>query len=163
MRKILCLFVISMSIFLLSCCGWFKEDLPDLGIDWKSVQQNISNEKLAEFGWFAGDLGEEIEEFGTVTFCNYNPDSFEAFKEVAYQFTIEYGCGYEYVNGKVEYYEIPVYSIMLVDNGSDLYYSCTYDESFLLLSEEGEWFLSEDKAEYVTMCLRNCESVIKGN
>ena len=64
---------------------------------------------------------------------------------------------------KVEYYEMPVYSIMLVDNGSDLYYSCTYDESFLLLSEEGEWFLSEDKAEYVTMCLRNCESVIKGN
>ena len=139
-----------------------ETELPDLGIDWGQVCENATKERLSAFGWYADDLQDEIEEFGTVTFCNYDPTVLGAFKKVEYQFTIEYGCGFEYENEQVIYYEFPVYSIMLVDNQSEEYFAASYDEEFSLLKEEGVWFLEENKTDYITTCLTNCQSIIKG-
>ena len=152
-----------VSVFSFVGCDQTEEtELPDLGIDWGQVCENATKERLSAFGWYADDLQDEIEEFGTVTFCNYDPTVFGAFKKVEYQFTIEYGCGYEYENEQVIYYEFPVYSIMLVDNQSEEYFAGSYDEEFSLLKEEGIWFLDENKTEYITTCLTNCQSIIKG-
>jgi hypothetical protein len=146
-----------------------KTDLPDLGIDWAKIQANVTDEKLAEFGWYVDDLEEEIEEFGTVSFYNYDPKKLNAFKEVEYQFYVEYGVGYELVDEEVVYYDIPVYGIMLVDNSSKDYYACTYNDysakatsPFDLMSEEGVWFLEEDKAENIQTALKNCRYFVIG-
>ena len=140
-----------------------KSDLPDLGIDWTEIQTRITQEKLTEFGWYVEDLEEEIEEFGTISFYNYDPSVENAFQNVEYQFYVQYGVGYEYQNEEIQYYDIPVYEIMLVDNNSDDYYACVHDEDFTLLNEEGVWFLEESKAEYVATVLEKCSFFVVGS
>lgn len=159
-------FLLALTVgFLLSGCDLFNfgNDLPDLGIDWATITAELETDKkqasLASLGWYA-DVS-EIDEFGTVSFYNYDFKKLSEFKKVPYQFYIEYGCGYELdENGEVCYYPHPVYEIMLIDNGSDVYYSCTYDGDLNFMKEEGSWFLTEDKPEYISNCLSNCQSLL---
>ena len=163
-RKI-CLGVVVLATFLLGSCEFFTEnpDLPELGIDWTTITQtlqtNESQTTLQQLSWYADTS--EIQEFGTVTFYNYNFKNLTDFKKVPYQFYIEYGCGYQLdENTNPVYYPHPVYEIMLVDNGSSAYYSCTYNEEFTLLHEEGEWFLTDDKSDYISHCLTACQGLL---
>jgi hypothetical protein len=146
-----------------------KTNLPDLDINWAQIQTNITQEKLREFGWYVDDLQEEIDEFGTVSFYNYEPSELNAFKQVDYQFYVQYGVGYEYENEQVVYYEVPVYEVMLVDNASKQYYSAVYNDysakkegPFELMKEEGVWFLEEDQAEYIEHVLHRCRYFVVG-
>ena len=150
--------------------GLFGEnDLPNLNINWEKIQANVTQEKLREFGWYVDDLQEEIDEFGTVSFYNYEPSKLNAFKQVDYQFYVQYGVGYEYENEQVIYYEIPVYEVMLVDNESKAYYSAVYndysttsDGPFELMKEEGVWFLEEDQETFMDHALHRCRYFVIG-
>lgn len=161
----LCLSVALLSIFSFGSCDLFSaySDLPDLGINWNGITQNLQTDEskttLSKLGWYADT--NEIEAFGTVTFYNYDFQNLTAFKKVPYQFYIEYGCSYQ-LNEKQDpvYYDHPVYEIMLVNNADSRYYSCTYNEEFTLIYEEGEWFLTENKTEYISACLENCQDLL---
>lgn len=163
-KKICFTLALSASFFLGGCDFFgFGNDLPELGIDWSAITRELATEekqsRLISRGWYADTS--EIEEFGTVTFYNYNFKNLTAFKDVPYQFYIEYGCGYELdEKGEADYYTHPVYEIMLVDNASDDYYACTYDDELQFLKEEGTWFLQEDKAEYISDCLNECYELL---
>lgn len=162
MLKKIRVFIVAVlcAVSLVGCADIFDfgSDVPDVGIDWEYVQNSIDKTAVSERGWYMDDG--EIDEFGTITFYNYDFNKLKAFKEVPYQFYIEYGCGYELVDGESVYYEHPVYSIMLVDNASDKYYACTYDDTLQFMNEEGDWFLSDVKSEYVNDCLLDCQAIL---
>ena len=163
-RKIGLTLALSASLLLGGCDLFnFGNDLPVLGIDWTSITADLETDEkkttLSSLGWYADTS--EIKEFGTITFYNYDFEKLTAFKQVPYQFYIAYGCGYELdEKDNPVYYPHPVYEIMLVDNNSDKYYGCTYDDNLKLMNEEGTWFLTEDKSEYISNCLTNCQSLI---
>ncbi|MBE6765768.1 MAG: hypothetical protein E7546_07870 [Ruminococcaceae bacterium] len=137
---------------------------PDLGIDWESIIARIDADTLYEYGWYADidSLASDAEDLGTITFSNYDPTEADAFKSVSYQFCIDYGEGFTLTDSGVVFYDTPVYCVTLIDNESDGSYLGTFDEDFNLLSEEGEWFLAEDKDEYITLCLENCRNILFG-
>lgn len=161
--------VILLSLcFCLSLFGCGKPQtaaLPDLGIDWDMILPRITEEKLSEYGLYADmtALTEDAEDFGSVTFCNYDLSVKDSFKKVDYQLTVEYGLDFEFQNGKTEYYDSPVYTVDIIDNRSGSYYSCTCSEDFELIGEEGEWFLTENKDEFLFTLLADCKDILFGN
>ncbi len=165
MKNRLFILILAAAVILSALCGCSSvqtEEIPDLGINWDSVIAEISEAELSEFGLFAemDSLKSEAEELGTVTFCNYDPCREGAFREVDYQLSVSYGAGCEAENGAIFYYDEPVCFLFLSDNHSDRYYACTCSEDSALLSQEGEWFLDEDRDAYISACIENCRSVL---
>lgn len=132
----------------------FVSEASSVSINWESIISEIDNEQLAEYGWYADmeTIAEDAEEFGVISFCNYDVTDQNAFLNVKYQLLIDYGID--------DSYSEPVYSILLSDNNSNQYYSSIHAEDFSLLSEEGAWFFSDDKDTYLTDCLEKCSAIL---
>ncbi len=156
---------VTLTICLFGCGKAETAVLPDLGIDWEMILPRVTEEKLSEYGLYTDidTLAEDAADLGTVTFCNYDLNTADSFKKVDYQLTAEYGLGFEFENGKTEYYDSPVYTVLVMDNNSDSYYSCTCSEYFELISEDGEWFLPDDKDEFISSLLSACKEILFGN
>ena len=168
--KIRNLIIIALiSILCLAVCGCSSEEpvseAPDLGINWDSLISGITEEELSSMGLYTDmdTLKSDAEEFGSISFTNYDPDITDSFKKVDYQLCIDYGLGCTYEGDTANYFDRPVYSLLLTDNKSDGCYSCICDEDFALLSEYGRWFLSEDKDSFIAACLGNCSAVLFSN
>lgn len=154
----------------LSGCGQSNENMsastnvPSISIEWKAIIDNIKSADLDAMQLYVDyeNLESDTEQFGTVSFYNYDVTKQNAFKDVEYQMDISYGAGYEIVDGKINYYEKPVYTISLMDNSSETYYSYTCNEEGEVLQEEGEWFLKESKKEYIEEKIRQCKEIIFG-
>lgn len=165
-RILMIIAVLALTLCLFGCGkGSTSSDIPDIGISWDTILPRITAEKLAQYGLCADieSLEADADEYGTVTFCNYDLASADAFKNVDYQLTADYGLSFEIENGTVTYYTDPVYSVMLIDNsGDDSSYTAAFTEDFMLISEEGEWFLSEDKDEFISDLLTDCRTILFG-
>ena len=174
MKKLLICALTLSSLFLIACNDPPFPEKPQLNIDWAKIQANVKKENLAPYGWYAESkevIQDEIEDIGTISFYNYDPTVYKAFEKVEYQFSIEYGCIYQWYpeTETYEYYNEPMYEIMFVENvdtfsscGSGGYYSAIFTEDFALVYEEGTWFLDEKQDVYIPYCLESCKAIIEG-
>ena len=174
MKKIVSFGFALCSLFLVACNDPSFPEKPQLAIDWAAIQANVTKDNLAPYGWYAESkevIKDEIKDIGTISFYNYDPTVYKAFEKVDYQFSIEYGCIYQYYpeTETYEYYNQPMYEIMFVENvdtfsscSSGGYYSATFTEDFEQVYEEGTWFLEEEKETYLNYCLESCKSIIEG-
>ena len=145
---------------LLCGCGAKKTDPPvqmQLSENWEGIIAGITPEKLALCGWYAdpAELRAEAMELNSITFSNYDPTRSGAFLEVPYQCSISYSGLLPGSTGSA-----PVYSVFLSDNTSDRYYACDFDKDFQPVTEEGEWFLGEEKEAFLRRTLENCRELI---
>lgn len=153
--------------FLLCGCTAGKDHRPtaaepaaraQLSQAWESILGGVSAEKLTQLGWYADDLRQEALELNSITFSNYDPTRAGAFLEVPFQCSITYAARDPLRPGSTE----PVYAVFLSDNASDRYYACEHDSSLRLVTEEGEWFLNEEKEMYLKNMLENCRELLFG-
>lgn len=125
-------------------------------VDWETITARITPERLARYGWYTDmeTLPADARELGCVLFSNYDPAVADSFAAVPFQFTVTYGMEVGF--------EEPVYTLFWSDNGSDTYYACTCADDLTLLSEEGSWFLPEDRRTAVHTALSHCRELLFG-
>lgn len=132
----------------------------ELCIDWDGIIANLKAFNMENSSLYLDkeNLEEDVKEFYTVTFTNYDPAVKNSFKEVDNQITISYGIGIknEFAYETPEFYDEPVVEFYILSNSSDEYYSAVYNEDKELLSEDGEWFLDTDKSETISDYLDDC-------
>lgn len=132
----------------------------ELGIDWDGIIANLKKVDMADSGFYLDKekFEEDIKEFYTVTFTNYDPAVENSFKEVDNQITISYGISTknEFAYETPEFYDEPVVEVDILSNSSGKNYLAVYSEDKELLYEEGEWFLDTDKKETISAYLDDC-------
>lgn len=171
MKNKLFAILLMIALFCTALCGCGEtqesDNMPDFGINWQEIFSRISSGEPEQYGLYTdvSELEIHAETFGTVAFSNYDSTEFGSFLEEDYQYCIEYGVGGEYDPEADDfiYYDFPVYYIFMVDNNSDSYYSCIYTEDFNLVCEDGDWFIDEDKDEFISTLLENCRTLIFGD
>lgn len=167
-RKPVVLLLMALCLCALLCgCTAGKDHRPaaaeptaqvQLSQEWECILGGISADELVQLGWYADDLRQEALELNSITFSNYDPTRAGAFLEVPFQCSITYAVRDPLRPGSTE----PVYAVFLSDNASDRYYACEHDSSLRLVTEEGEWFLAEEKEMYLKKTLENCRELLFG-
>ncbi|MEE1057168.1 MAG: hypothetical protein UH239_07975 [Acutalibacteraceae bacterium] len=136
----------------------------ELGIDWKSIVTNLKEYDMEGSGFYVDkeNLEEDVDEIFTISFTNYDPEKGGSFKDVAYQIMISYGvqAKNEFAYETPEFYDEPVYEIIVISNSSDEYYSARYNEKKEILFEDGEWILDIDRDETISDYINICGSAM---
>lgn len=104
---------------------------------WEQVNSSIGAYKFGEKYFIEKDYKDDEETMNSVYIYNYDPDEPKAFKSVPYQIMLSYG--------QADGYNEPVITVSLVDNKSKNTYYAIVDKNGTKMSEEGTWFLEEDK------------------
>ena len=104
---------------------------------WEQVNSSIGAYKFGEKYFIEKDYKDDEETMNSVYIYNYEPDVPKAFKSVPYQIMLSYG--------QSDGYGEPVITVSLVDNKSKNSYYAIVDKQGTKMSEEGTWFLEEDK------------------
>ena len=104
---------------------------------WEQINSSIGAYKFGEKYFIEKDYKDDEETMNSVYIYNYDPDEPKAFKSVPYQIMLSYG--------QSDGYNEPVITVSLVDNKSKNTYYAIFDKNGTKMSEEGTWFLEEDK------------------
>ena len=139
----------------------YAEKSKELGLDWDAIIKSVKNFDMAGNGFYIDEenLEDDVKEFYSVSFTNYDPAVKKSFKKVENQILISYGVGTknEYADEELEYFDEPVIEIHILSNSSGKSYTAVFNEKRERLNEDGQWYLSSDKEEtvagYIDLCL----------
>lgn len=136
----------------------------EFGIDWDTIISNLKEIDPEASGLYVDkeNLEEEVNEYFTVSFTNYDPTVNKSFKKVDNQILITYGVctKNEFAYETPEFYDEPVFEIDIHSNSSDKYYTAVYNANKELLSEDGSWLLSTDKSETISEYIDVCSAAM---
>lgn len=137
----------------------FDEAVTQTNIDWQAVIDNIEKYDMSGTGLYidTASAREDAEDFGYITFNNYESD----FKSVDKQIDVCYGIIMKTDTDNEEYFDEPAFEISVLDNSDyKSFYHGVYSENGETLFEEGEWILSEDKSETVSEWIKVCSEAM---
>lgn len=140
----------------------YAEKSKELGLDWDVIIKSVKDFDMTGTGFYIDEenLEEDVKEFYSVSFTNYDPAVKKSFKKVADQIQISYGIGTknEYADEELEFYNEPVIEIYILSNSSGKSYTAVFNEDNELLDEDGLWYLDAGKdatiAGYIDFCLK---------
>lgn len=142
----------------------YEDASENLEVDWDAVTENLRNADLSGTGFYLDEAGfeEEIREFSSVTFTNYEPAVPHSFKDVENQIMVLYGLvsKNEYADEAPEFYDGAVFEIYIFNNATREYYDGVYSADKKLLSEDGTWILDADKEETISAYIDICTAAM---
>lgn len=104
---------------------------------WDQINRSIGAYKFGEKYFIEKDYKEDEEISNSVYIYNYDPGEPQAFKSVPFQVMLSFG--------QTDGYSDPMITVSLVDNTSKNTYYVIADKNGTKMSEDGTWFLEEDK------------------
>ena len=118
---------------------------------WEQVNTSIGAYKFGEKYFIEKDYKEDEVTSNSVYIYNYDPDEPKAFKSVPYQIMLSFG--------QTDGYSDPMITVSLVDNKSKSTYYAIVDKNGTKMSEEGTWFLEEDKDSKIKDLTKDAKTV----
>lgn len=154
--------VILFAIMLLPVsCGGSQDNAvvsSDIPIDWGSVNQAIVTADISQYGYYIEtDYKTTEQELNYVSLYNYDPDDLSAWKKTEYQLDISYGQNLK-VNAN-ELYDYTTIVVNLFQTNGDGYYSAVYTPEGILIEEGGDWFMADEKEEYLSKKLAQAQKI----
>ena len=123
--------------------------VPNLNIDWNAVNESIEASKLSTYGYYMeSDYKSGETEYGSVSLYNYDPNDDSAWKNTEYQLDISYGANFK-LNSDSGYYDYATITVSLNETGGKDYYTAAYTADGSFIAEEGKWFISDAKEDYL--------------
>lgn len=140
--------------------AFYAEPYEKLGVDWDAITARLKKADLSGTGFYLDEayFEEEIREFSSVTFTNYDPAVSNSFKTVENQITVTYGLvsKNEYADEAPEFYDGAVFEVYIFNNATRDYYDGVYSGDKELLAEDGTWLLDADKQETISAYIDIC-------
>ncbi len=171
MMKTMAMVLAMLCVFSMAGCAqekeppaFYAEPYEKLGVDWDAITDRLKEADLSGTGFYLDEahFEEEIREFSSVTFTNYDPAVSNSFKAVENQIMVLYGLvsKNEYADEAPEFYDGAVFEIYILSNSTGAFYDAVFSADKELLAEDGTWLLDADKQETISAYIDICTAAM---
>lgn len=127
-------------------------------MNWSSVNQAIEAADLSQYGYYMEkDYQTTEQELNYVSLYNYNPNDMNAWKKTDYQLDISYGQNFK-VSGNGMYEEATI-EISIIQTNGDGCYSASYTPEGKFIEENGDWFITDKKEDYLSKSVAQAREI----